>query len=127
MENKSEKQRFSTGRRMLSFKYAIRGISHMMTTQHNAWIHLAISVIVVIAGVWFELSPAEWVLIVLNIGLVFAAEAFNTAIEMLVDKIAPDFDPVAGRIKDVAAGGVLISALVAVVVGVIIFLPKIVG
>ena len=127
MENKNEKQRFSPGRRMLSFKYAIRGISHMMATQHNAWIHLAISVIVVIAGIWFELSPAEWVLIALTIGIVFAAEAFNTAIEMLVDKVSPDFDPVAGRIKDVAAGGVLISALVAVVVGVIIFLPKIIG
>lgn len=127
MANEENKKRFSPTKRMISFKYAFRGISYMLATQHNAWIHLAATVVVIAAGIWFELSPAEWVLIALSIGFVFACEAFNTAMEMLVDKISPDHEPVAGRIKDVAAGAVLISAVVSVVVGVIIFLPKIIG
>lgn len=127
MENNKHQQRFSPEKRILSFRYAIRGIMHMMGTQHNAWIHLGIAIAVIIAGVLLGLSHAEWILLALTIGFVFTTEAFNTAVELLVDKVSPHFDPVAGKVKDIAAGAVLISAASAAVVGLILFLPKIMG
>jgi len=116
--------RFSVRKRVQSFRYAFGGIGYMLKTQHNAWIHLLAAVAVVVAGWWFSVSAEEWILLVISIGMVFAAEAFNTAIELMVDKISPDYDKKAGIIKDVAAGAVLFTAIAAAVVGIVVFGTK---
>ena len=125
--NKSEdNSRFSIRKRILSFKYALDGIIYLIKSQHNAWIHLFAAIAVIISGLYFSISKTEWVLLTLTIGVVFTAEAFNTAIEMIMDKISPDYDKTAGRIKDIAAGAVLIAAIAAVIVGGLVFIPKII-
>jgi len=116
--------KFSISKRLMSFKYAFKGIFFMLKTQHNAWIHCVAAIAVIVAGCWFSISSSEWALVILTIGMVFAAETFNTAIEMLVDKISPEYDKKAGIIKDVAAGAVLFSAIAAAVVGMIVFGTK---
>jgi diacylglycerol kinase (ATP) len=108
-----------------SFSYAFKGIGRMFRTQPNAKIHLAVFGIVVIAGFLFKISLAEWALVVVVSGVVFAAEAFNTALETLADHGSPERNEKVGFVKDVAAGAVLISAMAAVVTGIFIFLPKI--
>ena len=97
----------------------------MIKTQHNFWVHLGITILVVAAGLFFRISLNDWMLIILAIGLVLSAETFNTAIEQLTDLVHPDTHPVAGRVKDVAAGAVLLAALAAAFIGLLIFVPKI--
>jgi diacylglycerol kinase len=82
--------------------------------------------LVLIAGIYFNITLLEWIFIVLSAGMVFAAEAFNTAIEIDMNLTSPEFHPHARDTKDVAAGAVLITAVVAMVIGIIIFLPRIV-
>ena len=110
--------------RLRSVTYALRGLRIMIVSQHNAWIHLAATLAVVAAGVVLRLSWAEWCWIVLAIVSVWTAEALNTAFEFLTDVASPGFHPVAGKAKDVAAGAVLLAAAGAVVIGVLIFGPK---
>jgi diacylglycerol kinase len=109
--------------RIRSFGYAIRGIVDMLRTQQNAWIHAAMTVVVCGLGVLLGLSRLEWCLIVLAIVAVWTAEALNTAIEFLTDVASPDFHPLAGRAKDVAAGAVLIASLGAVGIGLLVLGP----
>ena len=111
--------------RLRSVKYALRGIRIMVASQHNAWIHAAATVVVAIAGVWFRLSWSEWCWIVLAVVSVWTAEALNTAFEFLTDVASPNFHPIAGKAKDVAAGAVLLSAIGAVIIGLLVFGPKI--
>jgi diacylglycerol kinase len=115
----------SESRLKRSFKYAFNGLLDLVKTQPNARIHLFITTVVLATGVYFKLSAVEWSIIVLTIALVFAAEAFNTALEYLTNLVSPDYHPLAGKTKDVAAAGVLICAIAAVLIGIIIFLPKI--
>ena len=96
-------------------------------TQENARIHLGATVVTVAGGVFFGISRGEWMAVVLAIGLVLTAEAFNTAIEAVVDLASPEQHPLAGRAKDVAAGAVLLAAVTAVVVGVLVFGPHLLG
>lgn len=107
-----------------AFKYAWQGIRFLFCSQVNARFHLLAACVVIIAGFLLGLSPAEWVLIILTTALVISAEAFNSAIEMLVDEWSPDYKQSAGKIKDLAAGAVLITAIAAVLIGLIIFIPK---
>ena len=83
------------------------------------------AVLVVTAGWYFEISKGEWLAIVICIGLVMVTELINTAIEILVDCVSPEFNVKAGLVKDIAAGAVLVAALVALLVAFIIFVPKI--
>ncbi|MCF8227801.1 MAG: diacylglycerol kinase family protein [Bacteroidales bacterium] len=117
--------KFTLNKRILSFKFAFKGIKHLLIRQHNAWIHLIFTVLVIIAGFIFGIKQIEWLLICFAIGFVFTAEAMNTATELMVDKISPEQDKQAGLIKDLAAGAVLISAITAAAIGLIIFIPKI--
>jgi diacylglycerol kinase (ATP) len=110
--------------RLRSVKYAIHGIRIMLGSQQNAWIHAAATVTVIAAGMVVGLSLAEWCWIVLAIASVWTAEALNTAFEFLTDVASPTFHPVAGQAKDVAAGAVLITATAAVVIGMLVFAPK---
>ena len=107
-----------------SFKYAFRGIKFVFLEEQNMKIHVLISVVVIVTGLIMKLSCMEWIAVVICIGMVFTAEIFNTAIENIVDFISPNVHPLAGKIKDISAAAVIICAVVSVVVGSFIFLPK---
>jgi len=127
MEQKlSEKKRFSLVARAKSFTHAFRGIGILVKSTHNFLIHIFVAIIVVILGFILKISYIEWLLIIFAIGFVMVTEAINTAIEIDIDLTSPNFHPYARDTKDVAAGAVLISALVACIIGLIIFLPKII-
>ena len=112
-------------KRIKSFGYAFQGIGNFIRKEPNAWIHCTAVVVVTSLGLYYGISATEWCIVILCFGLVLMAEAFNTAIERLVDLVSPDFHPVAGTIKDVAAGAVLLGAIAAAIVGCIIFIPYI--
>jgi len=118
-----ESRPFQFTGRIRSFRYAIVGLVRMIRCQHNAWIHLLATVGAVAAGLFFQLSRAEWCWIVLAIAIVWTAEALNTAFEFLADAASPSFHPIIRDAKDVAAGAVLVTAVAAVIIGVIVFLP----
>lgn len=115
---------FSWKKRARSFRYAWRGVARFVRTEHNAWLHLAAAAAAVGLGWAVGLSRLEWVAVAGCIGAVLAAEAINTAIERVVDLASPDFHPLAGEAKDIAAGAVLLCAATAAVVGCLIFVPK---
>jgi diacylglycerol kinase (ATP) len=117
------KQLFSFRRRLLSFKYAGRGVWLTIKSQHNAWIHALATIVVLGAGLVFHISLMEWCIIVLTCAGVWAAEALNTALELLADATSKEFHPIIGQAKDVAAGAVLITAIAAVIVGALVFGP----
>lgn len=110
-------------KRIKSFSYAFKGIASLLKKEHNAWIHCLAIVVVTSLGFYFHITPTEWCIVLLCFGMVLAAEGFNTAIERLVDLVSPERHPVAGDVKDVAAGAVLIGAIAAAIIGCIIFLP----
>ena len=121
------KQSFSIKARLSSFANAFRGLFVYIRQEHNAWIHCIIAVLVVIAGILFRISLTEWVAVVFAIGLVLAAEAFNSSIERISDVVQPEKDERIRDVKDISAGAVLLCAITAAVIGVIVFLPKILG
>jgi len=111
-------------KRLLSFGYAFRGIREVFGSEANMKIHIAITFLVIISGVIFSISLIEWMFCLLCIGLVVGAEMINTAIENVVDLASPDQHPLAGKAKDIAAGAVLICAIISVIIGLLIFVPK---
>jgi diacylglycerol kinase len=119
-----DRKRFSISERINSFGFAFQGLGTFFRTQHNAWLHLVAALLVVLAGYYFELPSAEWCWIVMAIVLVFITEMFNTAIEFLSDVVSPNIHPQIKKVKDVSAAAVLISSIGAVIIGLIIFLPK---
>lgn len=115
--------RFDWRRRLKSFIYAFEGWRHVLLTQHNAWIHAAISIVVFALAIWLQLPRVEWSILILTIMVVWMAEFFNTALEAVVDMVAPDYQPLAKVAKDVAAAAVLVGALGAVIIGLLIMGP----
>ncbi|UCG46065.1 MAG: diacylglycerol kinase family protein [Phycisphaerales bacterium] len=114
---------FSVSGRIASVKFAVRGIRLMLRSQHNAWLHAVASAGVIAAGGLFGISSSEWCWLVLAIMAVWTAEALNTALEFLADVASPEFHPMVGRAKDIAAGAVLISAVGSVVIGLLVLGP----
>lgn len=110
--------------RIKSVKYALRGVKYLVFTEHSIMVQVAIAVIMCIVGYIVELNAMEWGLQFLAIGLVLVAESLNTAIEKLADFIHPSFDKKIGFVKDVSAGGVAIAAIIAIIIGLIIYIPK---
>ncbi|MEZ6121716.1 MAG: diacylglycerol kinase family protein [Planctomycetaceae bacterium] len=111
-------------RRLLAFRWAGRGVVVLFRTQVHAWIHLLATLLVTAAGWELQISRSEWMLVILVIGLVWATEAMNTAIESAVDLASPDRHPLAAQAKDAAAAAVLLAAITAALIGAIIFLPR---
>jgi diacylglycerol kinase (ATP) len=107
-----------------SFGYAFKGVAYATTSQLNFRIHLVATVLATIAGFLLHISPGEWQWVMLCVTIVLVTEIFNTMIETLVDLVSPGFNEKAGRVKDMAAGAVVIAATFALVTGLIIFLPK---
>jgi diacylglycerol kinase (ATP) len=118
---------FRISSRLKSFRYALRGLRALVREEHNARVHLAASLGAIVAGVTLRLPVADWRWLFLAMALVWLAEAFNTAIEDLCDRICPEFDPAIGRIKDLAAGGVLVASLAAAAIGLLTLGPPLVG
>ncbi len=109
--------------RILSFKYAVSGIVDNIINTPNFRIHLLFSCLVIFAGFYFCITKIEWLAIILCIGIVLTAESLNTSIEYLTDLVTEDYHELAKKTKDSAAGGVLISAITAFIVGLYIFIP----
>lgn len=121
------KNNFSIKERIYSFKYAFDGLKTLIKEEHNARIHLIAAVIVIISGIYLEINRTEWIGILFIIGLVISMEAINSAIENLSDIISPEKNPIIKKVKDLSALAVLICAIVAIVTGMVIFLPKIIS
>lgn len=109
-----------------SFKYAFKGIGSSLKSERNMKIHFAMMVLVIMAGILLNISMWEWITCFILFGLVISLEMVNTAIEIVVDMISPEYNLKAGHVKDIAAGAVLVNAIVAFIVGLLIFLPKII-
>lgn len=124
-DREHQKRKFSIIERFGSFRHAFHGIVTLLRYEHNARIHLFILVIVILAGFLFRISGTDWMAILFVTGLVFASECFNTAVEYLSDLITGEQDANIRKAKDIAAAGVLISAAISVVTGLIIFIPEI--
>lgn len=108
-----------------SFKYAFQGIITSFRTERNMKIHVLIMILVIIAGIIFKVNQSEWIILITMFMLVISAELFNTAIETVVDMITKEKNEKAKLAKDVAAGAVLVLAIGSVIIGMIIFIPKI--
>ena len=114
-----------SSKELRSFKNAIKGLRVFFSTQPHARFHAMAGIHVIAAGFLFHLKRTEWGLILVSIGLVIVAEAANTAIEFLTDLVSPDFNEQAGKVKDIAAGAVLAASIIAAIIGLVVFLPKI--
>ncbi|MBO0360368.1 diacylglycerol kinase family protein [Hymenobacter sp. BT186] len=111
--------------RAASFGYAFRGVAAALRSEIHLQFHAVATVLVVGLGFYFHLSPTEWALVALAVGLVWGLELANTAVEAVVNLVSPEYHPLAGRAKDVAAGAVLIGAVAALIVGLLIFGPRV--
>ena len=107
------------------FRNAFRGLYVISKTTRHLFIHLISALVVIIFGFYLRVSSLEWVLLIFAIGFVFVTEALNTAIEIDIDLTSPQYHPYARDTKDVAAAAVLLSVFTAIIIGLIIFLPKI--
>ena len=111
-------------KRILSFIPAFKGLFWLFKNEANAQVHLIATILVIIAGFYFNIDSKDWLILCFAIGLVITAEALNTSIEKLVDLLHPQNHQQAGLVKDLAAAGVLIASMVAVVIAALVFVPK---
>ena len=122
--NNSDK--FSIKKRIHSFRFAFNGIRNLILQEHNARIHMVALACVIGLGIFLKINLLEWSAISIVSGLVILTELLNTAIEKLTDFIEPEWNNKIGQIKDFCAGAVFISAIVSLIVGSLIFIPKII-
>lgn len=120
-------EKFSMKKRIKSFSYAFAGLKVLFREEHNSWIHAVAAVLAVAMGFLFRISPIEWIAVVIVIGMVFAAEIINSSIERTADFVKAERDDRKRDIKDLGAAAVLVCAIAAAVVGIIIFIPKIIA
>ena len=122
-----KQQRFSLQNRIKSFGYAFNGLKILFIEEHNARIHLIAGVLVLIVGIYLNISKLEWIAVTLAIGLVITVEIINSVIENMADFVSPEWHNMIKKIKDLSAAGVLVSSITALIIGLIVFLPKIVS
>jgi undecaprenol kinase len=108
-----------------AFGYALQGIRHCLFHERNFAIHCVLTMLVVTAGWIFKIDKVQWMIVLLNISLVLGFEMINTAVERCCNMIQPQHSPLVKIIKDVAAGAVLMVSIIAVICGLVIFIPKI--
>lgn len=114
-------------KRGIGLSFAWNGLKHVFKKEKNFKIHLVIALSVIIVSFFFKLTPVEWATVLLVIGLVLVMEIMNSTIERIIDYVKPEIHPKAKVIKDMSAASVLISALIAIMIGLIIFIPKIIA
>lgn len=112
--------------RVRSVGFAFKGLFLLLRTESSIKIQFVIALLVTGAGFYFEISNTEWIMQLLAIGMVMGIEGVNTAIEKLSDYVQPNEDPKIGFIKDISAGAVMVVSIVATIIGLIIYLPKLV-
>jgi diacylglycerol kinase len=117
-------RRHTKGNLYDSFRHALEGLKYVLETERNARIDLVIAVLVVCLSVFLQISAVEWVLIVAAIALVFAGEMLNTVVELTVDLITLEQNPLAKYAKDVAAGAILVASVAAMIMGLIVLGPR---
>ena len=110
-----------------SFTYPLKGLRYAYKNEQNLAVDVGIALVVLIFGFLFKINKYEWAILVLTIGLVISCELLNTAIEAVVDLVTEEYHPLAKVAKDTSAAAVLVFAIVAVIVGLIIFMPKVIG
>ncbi|OGI60633.1 hypothetical protein A2641_01875 [Candidatus Nomurabacteria bacterium RIFCSPHIGHO2_01_FULL_37_25] len=125
MDSQKEKKAWREVKYSEKFLNAFRGLYVVSQTTRHLFIHITSALVVIIFGFYLEVSSLEWIALIFAIGFVFVTEVFNTAIEIDIDLTSPEYHPFARDIKDVSAAAVLLSVCVAIIVGFIIFLPKI--
>jgi Diacylglycerol kinase len=116
--------KFSLKSRFGSFRFALNGICLLLKNEYNSRIHLIAAIIAILMGIIMKIDHYEWSLLIIVIGAVFLTELLNSSIESLADRIDPEWNELIMRAKDYSAAAVLISAIVAIVVGGLIFIPK---
>ena len=121
----TDKNKFSIRKRINSANHAWRGMMLVVKTSHNMWGHIFFSILAVYLGLILNINKTEWMFLVFAMFLVFLAETINSAIEIDIDLTSPDFHPFAKDTKDVAAGGVLIATILAMIIAMFIFGPKV--
>jgi diacylglycerol kinase len=107
------------------FVYAAKGLTEAIKSQFTIRFHFVATVIVIALSFYYHLTPTEWCLILLSISLVWTVELLNTALEYLTDFVSPEYNYLAGKVKDIASGAVLVAAVLSACVGLIIFIPRI--
>lgn len=122
--NVMKQENFSVAKRFKSFYYASVGVASFFKREHNAWLHLIAAVAVALLAIWVGVSAMEAVALLFSIGFVWLSEMFNTCIEKMMDFISEERNPKIEFIKDVSAGAVLVASVVALIVGLVIFIPK---
>ncbi len=109
-----------------SFSYAVDGLKYAFKYEQNLIVHIIVTILVIVLGIIFHISAYEWAMCAFAIGLVIATELINTSIEATIDLVSPEYNKLAKIAKDTAAAAVLVFALTAIIVGLVIFLPKII-
>jgi diacylglycerol kinase (ATP) len=122
--NSMKTKPFSFRARANSFRFAWEGVYQFFSQEHNAWMHLAATIMAFGFALWLKISSHEMVALIIVTGFVWVAEIFNTAIEKIMDLISPGYDPKVKLIKDLAAAAVLTASFIALITGAIIFIPK---
>ncbi len=120
---KSPKDSFLKGR-IRSLKFAVKGAWLLITTEHSIMVQISIGILITFLGFFMNLSPTEWMFQFLAIGMVLVAESLNTGIEKLCDFVHPDYHKKIGFIKDISAGAATFAAIIAIIIGMIIYFPK---
>jgi diacylglycerol kinase (ATP) len=115
---------FFTGR-LKSVAYAYKGAYKLITTEHSIMVQFSIGILLTVAGLYFGITATEWLFQTFAIGLVLSIEGLNTAIEKIADFIHPNYHERIGFIKDIAAGSVFFAAITAIIIGLIIYMPRI--
>jgi diacylglycerol kinase len=118
-------QKFNLKNRIKSFDFAFNGLKILLREEHNARIHVVGLLCALLAGLIFKIALLEWLAIILVSGLVFTTEIINSSLEKIADFVSPERHSSIKKIKDLSAAGVLVSAFTALIIGLIIFLPKI--
>jgi diacylglycerol kinase (ATP) len=119
--------KFSARSRSESFRFAFSGLSSLLKNEHNARIHLLAAIIAITSGIILRIDNFEWCLLIVVIGIVFLTELLNTSLESLGDAVDAEQNERIKKAKDYAAGAVLVSAVLSVIVGGLIFLPKLIS
>jgi diacylglycerol kinase (ATP) len=110
--------------RFKSMGFALKGAIKLITTEHSVMVQFSIGVLLVVAGIYFDITMTEWLFQTLAIGLVLSIEGLNTAVEKIADFIHPNYHEKIGFIKDIAAGAVFFAAMTAIAIGLLIYIPK---
>lgn len=118
-----ENSKFSLNNRIKSFKFAFNGIKTLLKNEHNSRIHLVFAILVIAFSFLFNITPIQWSLVIFAIAIVFAAEIFNSAIELICNRISLENENIIKKIKDLSAAAVLVCSIAAAIVGLIIFVP----